>query len=119
MHYEDFLLQEFFPFIEKRYRIAPGRSHRAIDGISMGGYGALHLAFRHPQLSVSAAAHSAALIEKLPEFVAAHPMRPSGSATVLSRRPASQTCAACKSISTAAVKMTTDSRPAPLPWIRF
>jgi S-formylglutathione hydrolase FrmB len=76
MHYEDFLLQEFFPFIEKRYRIAPGRSHRAIDGISMGGYGALHLAFRHPQLFVSAAAHSAALIEKLPEFVGASPNSP-------------------------------------------
>ncbi len=74
--YEDFLLQEFFPFIEKRYRVAPGRSHRAVDGISMGGYGALHLAFRHPQLFVSAAAHSAALIEKLPEFVGASPNSP-------------------------------------------
>jgi S-formylglutathione hydrolase FrmB len=74
--YEDFLLQEFFPFIEKRYRVAPGRSHRAVAGISMGGYGALHLAFRHPQLFVSTAAHSAALIEKLPEFVGASPNSP-------------------------------------------
>jgi S-formylglutathione hydrolase FrmB len=74
--YEDFLLQEFFPFIEKRYRVAPGRSHRAVDGISMGGYGALHVAFRHPQLFVSTAAHSAALIEKLPEFVGASPNSP-------------------------------------------
>ena len=70
--YEDFLLQEFFPFIEKRYRVAPGRSHRAIAGISMGGYGALHLAFRHPQLFVSISAHSAALIEKLPAFLGLH-----------------------------------------------
>lgn len=67
--YEDFLLQEFFPFIEKRYRVAPGRDHRAIAGISMGGYGALHLAFRHPQLFASVSAHSAALIEKLPVFL--------------------------------------------------
>jgi S-formylglutathione hydrolase FrmB len=76
MRYEDFLLQEFFPFIEKRYRVAPGRGHRAIAGISMGGYGALHLAFRHPQLFSSVGAHSAALIEKLPVFLGPTPNSP-------------------------------------------
>lgn len=74
--YEDFLLQEFFPFIEKRYRVAPGRRHRAIAGISMGGYGALHLAFLHPQFFVSVSAHSAALIEKLPAFLGSTPNSP-------------------------------------------
>ena len=74
--YEDFLLQEFFPLIEKRYRVAPGRGHRAIAGISMGGYGALHLAFSHPQLFTSVGAHSAALIEKLPEFLGSTPNSP-------------------------------------------
>lgn len=67
--YENFLLQEFFPFIEKKYRASPGRANRAISGVSMGGYGALHLAFRHPQLFSSVSAHSAALMEKLPAFV--------------------------------------------------
>jgi S-formylglutathione hydrolase FrmB len=67
--YEDFLVQEFLPFIEKRYRASPGRANRAISGISMGGYGALHLAFRHPQLFSAVSAHSAALIEKLPAFL--------------------------------------------------
>jgi S-formylglutathione hydrolase FrmB len=62
-------LQEFFPFIEKRYRVTPGRANRAISGVSMGGYGALHLAFRHPQLFSSVSAHSAALIDKLPSFI--------------------------------------------------
>ena len=38
--YEDFLLQEFFPYVEKHYRVAAGRANRAISGISMGGYGA-------------------------------------------------------------------------------
>jgi S-formylglutathione hydrolase FrmB len=76
MRYEDFLLQEFFPFIEKRYRVAPGRGHRAIAGISMGGYGALHFAFRHPQLFSSVGAHSAALIEKLPVFLGPTPNSP-------------------------------------------
>jgi len=74
--YEDFLLEEFIPTIEKRYRVEPGRSHRAIAGISMGGYGALHLAFRHPQLFVSVSAHSAALIERLPAFLGPEPSSP-------------------------------------------
>jgi len=71
--FEDFLLQEFFPFIEKRYRVAPGRANRAISGVSMGGFGALHLAFRYPQLFRSVSAHSAALIEKLPGFLGHSP----------------------------------------------
>jgi len=76
--YEDFLLQEFFPFIEKRYRAAPGRANRAISGVSMGGYGALHLAFRHPQLFISVSAQSAALIEKLPAFLGNASQSPRG-----------------------------------------
>ena len=66
VRYSDFFLQEFIPLIETKYRISKGRSNRAISGISMGGYGALHLAFRHPELFGSASAHSAALIEKPP-----------------------------------------------------
>jgi len=77
--YESFLLQEFFPFIEKRYRVAPGRANRAISGISMGGYGALYLAFRHPQLFSSVSAHSAALIEKLPVFLGGSSPQPNRS----------------------------------------
>lgn len=69
VRYEAFLLREFFPFIEKKYRASAGRANRAISGVSMGGYGALHLAFRHSRLFSSVSAHSAALIEKLPAFV--------------------------------------------------
>jgi len=64
--YEDFFLKEFMPAIERRYRAKSARASRAIAGISMGGYGAFHLAFRHPDLFCAASAHSAALIEKLP-----------------------------------------------------
>ena len=66
--YEDFLLREFIPFIERRYRTKDQRSERGIGGISMGGYGALRLAFLHPELFGSVTAQSAALIEKLPAF---------------------------------------------------
>lgn len=64
--YEDFFLQEFMPWIENRYRIAARRESRGIGGISMGGYGALRIAFLHPQLFGSVSAHSAALMERLP-----------------------------------------------------
>jgi S-formylglutathione hydrolase FrmB len=69
VRYEDFLLREFLPFIESRYRVRAGRANRAVSGISMGGYGAFHLAFAHPELFSSVSAHSAALIEKLPAFL--------------------------------------------------
>jgi S-formylglutathione hydrolase FrmB len=66
VRYEDFFLQEFMPSIERRYRVRPGRTSRGIAGISMGGYGALRLAFVHPGLFGSVSAHSPALMEKLP-----------------------------------------------------
>ncbi|MGB9465214.1 MAG: alpha/beta hydrolase family protein [Candidatus Acidiferrum sp.] len=66
--YEDFFLQEFMLGVEKRYRALAGRGSRGIAGISMGGYGALHIAFRHPQLFGAVGAHSAALIEKMPNM---------------------------------------------------
>jgi S-formylglutathione hydrolase FrmB len=64
--YEDFLVQEFLPFIEGRYRVRAGRASRGVAGISMGGFGALQLAFHHPELFSSVSAHSAAVIEKAP-----------------------------------------------------
>jgi S-formylglutathione hydrolase FrmB len=67
--YEDFLLREFIPFIEHRYRIAGDRSERGIGGISMGGFGALRLAFLHPELFGSVTGQGAALIENPPQFV--------------------------------------------------
>jgi S-formylglutathione hydrolase FrmB len=68
--YEDFFLEEFMPGVEKRYRAQTGRGTRGLAGISMGGYGALHIAFRHPQLFAAVGAHSAALIEKMPNISA-------------------------------------------------
>jgi S-formylglutathione hydrolase FrmB len=64
--YEDFFVREFMPFIEGHYRIRTERRYRGISGVSMGGYGALRLALRYPQMFGSVSAHSAALVEKLP-----------------------------------------------------
>ena len=65
--YNDFFLQEFVPHIEQKYRIKAGHAGRAISGISMGGYGALRLAFAHPEMFSAASAQSAALITESPE----------------------------------------------------
>jgi S-formylglutathione hydrolase FrmB len=66
VRYEDFLVQEFFPFIENHYRIRADRAHRGITGVSMGGYGSLRLALRFPKLFGAVSAHSPALIARLP-----------------------------------------------------
>ena len=76
VRYEDFLLQEFLPFIEHRYRVRLGRRYRGIGGISMGGYGALRIAFKHAERFGAVSAHSAALIERLPVAVANAPAPP-------------------------------------------
>jgi S-formylglutathione hydrolase FrmB len=62
VRYSDFLLEEFIPRIEAKYRVRKGRSNRAISGISMGGYGALRFAFAHPEMFSAVSAQSAALI---------------------------------------------------------
>ena len=67
VRYNDFFLQEFIPQIESKYRILPGRSGRAISGISMGGYGALRFGFAHPELFSAVSAQSAALITDSPQ----------------------------------------------------
>jgi S-formylglutathione hydrolase FrmB len=67
VRYEDFLLQEFIPAMEKKYHLEHSRKRRVLSGISMGGYGALRLAFKHPEMFAAVSAHSAALIEELPK----------------------------------------------------
>jgi S-formylglutathione hydrolase FrmB len=64
--YEDFFIQELVPAIDRKYRTIPHAAARGISGTSMGGYGALHLAMRHPDVFGSASAHSAALIPQIP-----------------------------------------------------
>jgi S-formylglutathione hydrolase FrmB len=64
--YEDFFIQELVPYIDGKYRTIPQPAARGISGTSMGGYGALHLGMRHPDVFGSSSAHSAALLDKIP-----------------------------------------------------
>jgi S-formylglutathione hydrolase FrmB len=67
VRYEDFFIQELVPYIDQHYRTVADRTGRGIFGISMGGYGALHLAMRHPDIFGSVSAQSAALLPKFPD----------------------------------------------------
>ena len=57
--YERYILEELLPGIESRYRVDPRQ--RMVGGTSMGGFAALHVAFRHPQLFRAVAAVSPAV----------------------------------------------------------
>ena len=45
----DFVVEELVSRVERRYRSMVDRSHRALAGHSMGGFGALALGFRYPE----------------------------------------------------------------------
>jgi len=67
VRYEDAIVQDLIPYVEKTYRVIGTRDARAIQGISMGGWGALLLAFKHPDMFSSVTTHSAALFAELPK----------------------------------------------------
>ncbi|HYE05373.1 MAG TPA: alpha/beta hydrolase family protein [Planctomycetota bacterium] len=58
--YEKHIL-EVVAFIDRTFRTAGGPRGRAIGGLSMGGYGAMKIGLKHPELFGSIAAHSGAL----------------------------------------------------------
>jgi S-formylglutathione hydrolase FrmB len=59
--YETAIAGDLVAAIERTLRTKAGARHRGIGGLSMGGFGALHLAFRKPFRFVAAAAFSGAL----------------------------------------------------------
>ncbi|MDD5544537.1 MAG: alpha/beta hydrolase family protein [Acidobacteriia bacterium] len=65
--YEDFIVKELVPQIDKDYRTLARREDRGIMGVSMGGFGALTLAMKHPDVFSVVAAHSAAVLEEIPQ----------------------------------------------------
>jgi S-formylglutathione hydrolase FrmB len=59
--FEDYITRDLIADVENRFPVASGRSNRAIAGISMGGFGAITLALKHPDLFVFAGGLSSAL----------------------------------------------------------
>jgi len=62
--YEDFMFEEFLPFIDKTYRTIPDKEHRAVAGLSMGGYGSLVWAMHHPDKFSYCVALSASMFDE-------------------------------------------------------
>jgi S-formylglutathione hydrolase len=49
-NWEDYIYKDVVSFIDRRYRTIRNRSARGIAGHSMGGYGALWIGMRHPEV---------------------------------------------------------------------
>ena len=60
--YEDMFFKELIPFIDTAYRTRPHKEFRGISGLSMGGYGSLGYAMRHPDYFSACAAFSSGLL---------------------------------------------------------
>jgi putative tributyrin esterase len=59
--YEDYIVNDLISDVEKRFPAATGRPNRAILGVSMGGFGAVKLALRRPELFIFAGGMSPAI----------------------------------------------------------
>lgn len=58
--HETAIVQDLVGFVDKMFNTIPERGGRCIGGLSMGGYGAIKLALKHPELFCSANGHSGA-----------------------------------------------------------
>jgi putative tributyrin esterase len=59
--YDDYVARDLVAHVDSAYRTLAFRDARAIAGLSMGGYGAITLAARYPEVFVAAASHSGVL----------------------------------------------------------
>ncbi|RAO98473.1 hypothetical protein PW5551_09665 [Petrotoga sp. 9PW.55.5.1] len=64
--YESALVEDLTEYIQKNYKVYSNRENRFIAGISMGGYGALKLAFKYPDKFLAAASLSGAILKDVP-----------------------------------------------------
>lgn len=58
MLYETYISREVPHYIDSVYRTVPDKKHRAITGLSMGGHGALFIAWRHSAIFAAAGSMS-------------------------------------------------------------
>ncbi len=60
--HETAIVRDLIGYVDRIFHTRAERAGRAVAGLSMGGYGALKLAFKHPDLFCAAGCHSGALI---------------------------------------------------------
>lgn len=91
--YETYVIKQLIPLIDRRFRTVPHRGERAVIGVSMGGYGAMMLAARHPDLFGEAASLSGAVdtnFQPIASVVSTSPTFQGGSADAIYGPQASQ-----------------------------
>lgn len=59
--WEDYMVKDLIGHVDATYRTVAAREGRAINGLSMGGYGALMLGLKHPDLFCSIGSQSGAV----------------------------------------------------------
>jgi enterochelin esterase-like enzyme len=62
---EDVVIKDLIPHVDATYRTIARREGRGIEGMSMGGYGALHLGLKYPELFVAISAVAPAILHDL------------------------------------------------------
>jgi S-formylglutathione hydrolase FrmB len=71
--YDEYVARELVAHVDSSYRTLARREHRGIAGLSMGGYGAITLALRYPDVFAAAASHSGVLS---PRYAGSRPYAP-------------------------------------------
>jgi enterochelin esterase-like enzyme len=68
---ETVIVRDLIPHIDSSYRTIAGRGARAVEGFSMGGFGAAHLGFKYPGVFGIVSMLSAALFDEStnPQFI--------------------------------------------------
>lgn len=59
---EDILIKDLIPYVDAHYRTINSSSGRGIEGFSMGGCGALRLAFKYPDMFGAASSVAGAVV---------------------------------------------------------
>jgi S-formylglutathione hydrolase FrmB len=74
--FESYFVEELIPDVDRRFRTLAAREGRAVAGLSMGGYGSMKFALKHPELFAFAGSMSGALAvaswtpdQHIPDFV--------------------------------------------------
>jgi S-formylglutathione hydrolase FrmB len=67
--WETWHVDRLIPFVDRRYRTKASRAGRAVAGLSMGGFGAMTYATRHPDLFTAVASFSGAVDTSTPPGV--------------------------------------------------
>jgi S-formylglutathione hydrolase FrmB len=56
--YDDYIAKDLVRFVDAHFRTRADRTHRGLGGLSMGGYGALALSLKYPDVFSAGASHS-------------------------------------------------------------